>query len=194
MLVSIPFDNPNSEDGSFCFGETGIAEELPAGSSVLFWDAEKQKWNGGMKSAFGWEPAEFHHELRRGEGFCVLNSPEQAAEVVMIGEIPSDETTCLEYRGHPDWSLMANPYPTEVVFKETALAQQLYRGAMVRFWNSGNQRWELFQKGRGGWTTGERVLMPGESFFIQPSASEPDPDEGEPDERAWVVEKPYAFP
>ena len=188
LALSVPFVNLSSDDGLFRFGETEIAEGLPVGSSVLFWDADNQKWGGGMKSEFGWDPAEFDHVLMPGEGFCVMNPTDFPVEVIAAGEVPSDERISVEYCCDSSWSAMANPYPVEVVFEETALAQQLEKGSSVRFWNSTNQRWDTFTKNRimGSWRMDDRVLGPGEAFFIQAADREP--------LGVWEVWKPYDWP
>ena len=188
--VSVPYWNLASEDGTYRFGETGIAQGLPAGSCVYFWDGSKQKWGGGMKSAFGWDPAESNRVLAVGEGFCVRNGGEEAVEVAAAGEIPSDERLVRAYKGGWTWTAMAVPYPCGegIRFGDTELAMQLYKGATACFWESGLQEWTGGSKSAKGWSgaTAGRVLAEGEAFFVRSGTDEPD---GE-----WTVEKPYDYP
>ena len=71
QIVSVPFVNPSSEDGAFKFGDLEIARNLVQGSSVLFWDAGRQGWSGGAKSARGWAAAQANRVIAPGEGFFV---------------------------------------------------------------------------------------------------------------------------
>lgn len=188
--VSVPYANPVGADGSFKFGETGIAAGLPAGSAVYFWDEGKQKWGGGMKSAFGWDPAESNRVLLPGEGFCVRNGGAEAVEVAAAGEIPSDESMVRAYRGGGEWTFVAVPYPCgeDIHFGDTELAMQLGRGASVMFWDASAQSWNSYSKTAKGWSSAgaSRVLGEGEAFFVQ---SAPDDADG-----TWTVWKPYDYP
>jgi hypothetical protein len=59
------------------FGETELANVLPQGSSVKFWDAAAQAWTGpSKKTARGWPGAAANRELRVGEAF-VIQSPSE---------------------------------------------------------------------------------------------------------------------
>ena len=76
QIVSVPFDNIANEDGTYKFGETQIANDLPQGSSVMFWDTATQGWSGGMKSSKGWNKAQADKVLSAGEGFFVKTATE----------------------------------------------------------------------------------------------------------------------
>ena len=190
--VSVPYSNPTSEDGLFKFGETGIAQGLPVGSWVLFWDVEKQKWGGGMKSAFGWDPAEFNHVLSIGEGFYVRNVGEKV-EVPITGKKPVEACLTRAYAGTNAWSIMAYPYPTEIKFGDTAIAQKLPEGSYVAFWDMDNQCWRGGVKSRkwdssvtnyvNKWGPSEanRLVKVGEPFFIRNSGAS----------GVWKVDRPY---
>ena len=185
QMVSFPFANPASDDGGFRFGETQMARDLPVGSVVYFWDGERQSWNGGMKSAFGWDPAEGNHVLQPGEGICVLNPTDADVEVVVAGEVPSDSSLIRPYAGDNKWCVMANPYPVDAKFGDTKLASQLRRSSMVRFWEPESQRWFYGTKNSKGWPAAlaNRTLECGEAFFIQTD-----------DEGIWETMKPYIWP
>lgn len=185
MPVSMPFDNPGSEDGRYRFGETGFARGLPVGSSVLFWDVVKQKWNGGIKSAFGWDPAESNRVLQVGEGFCVRNGGEEVVDIPVTGEVPSESSLVRAYAGDSMWSSMAHPYPVETPFGDTDLAMQLPQASSVAFWDSGAQAWSMGMKSAKGWSAGSanHVLGVGEAFFIRSASGD-----------SWVASKPYEWP
>ena len=181
--VSIPYDNPASPDGSYQFGETSIAQELPEGSVVYFWNTEKQKWGGGMKSAFGWDPAEAKHVLMPGEGFFVLNPSAENVEVVATGMVPTEASLSRAYKGGPNLSIMAYPYPVSIAFDDTELASQLPNGACAYFW--GGSSWYMYSKRSGKWSTNYSV-SPGVAFFVKNVSGE--------DDGVWVVERPNDLP
>lgn len=187
QMVSIPFENIASDDGTFRFGETQMARDLPEGSVVYFWDGEKQTWNGGMKSAFGWDSAEANHALEVGEGFCIQTPSERGLDVTAGGEVPSNWSWELVrgYAGGGKWSVMAYPYPVDVKFGNTDLASQLPQGSVVRFWDDGKQKWEQSSKGSRGWSasTSNRVIQAGTAFFIQTETA-----------GSWKAVKPYTWP
>ena len=62
------------------FGDTELASQLPQGSTVLFWNVERQGWSGASKSSKGWPAAAADHVLRTGEGFFVRSSDAGAWE------------------------------------------------------------------------------------------------------------------
>ena len=185
QAMSVPFNNPSNADGLFRFGETDIAKALPQGSVVYFWDEEKQTWNGGMKSSFGWDPAEANHVLAPGEGFCVLNGGNEEVDVIIAGEVPSDWQLSRPYLGNNDLRVMAEPYPVVRKFGDTELASQVWQGTSVLFWDANGQGWNSGQKGAKGWTaaSSNHVLAVGEAFFIKP-----------PWEGVWGASKPYSWP
>ena len=82
QIVSIPFDNIASEDGSYKFGDTQVAQDLPVGSGVMFWNAESQVWAGGNKNAKGWPAAQSNRVVQAGEGFFIKSATESAWEAV----------------------------------------------------------------------------------------------------------------
>lgn len=185
QMLTVPFVNLEREDGSFRFGETQIAKDLPVESVVYFWDGEKQRWNGGIKSAFGWEPAEANHVLQPGEGFGVLNPTIVDVEVTIAGEVPSDLSLTRPFSGYNELSIMANPYPVDVKFGETELASRLPQGSMVLFWEPETQGWDWWMKGAKGWSaySANQLLECGEAFFIKADY-----------EGTWEAVKPYSWP
>ena len=185
QIVSIPFDNIASEDGSYKFGETQIAADLPQGSSVMFWNDASQGWSGGSKSAKGWSAGEANHVLVPGEAFFVRNNSDADLEVTAAGEVPADGTLKRAYNGSSALSIVAAPYPVDVTFGETEVASQLPQGSSVMFWNDASQGWSGGAKSAKGWSAGEanKVIAAGEGFFIRAG-----------EEGAWEAVKPYTWP
>ncbi len=185
QVVSVPFKNPASEDGAFKFGDTEVASELSQGSTVLFWDAEKQEWSGGMKSARGWAWGQGSHVLGCGEAFFVRNGGGGEATLTIGGAVPTEASRSRGYEGGGKWSLMAPMYPIPVKFGDTELANQLPQESKMRFWDAGRQEWVEGTKTRKGWewAAETHVLGVGEGFFIQSEVP-----------GTWVQEKPGVMP
>ena len=185
QIVSIPFDNIASEDGSYKFGETQIANDLPQGSRVMFWDDASQGWSGGSKSAKGWSAGEANHVIVPGEAFFVLNNTSGDLDVTAAGEVPSDEKIPRAFNGGTALSIVAAPYPVDVRFGDTEIAQQLPQGSRVMFWDDVAQGWSGGSKSAKGWSAGEanHVVVAGEGFFVRTDA-----------EGSWEAVKPYTWP
>ena len=181
-IVSVPYRNLGNLDGRFRFGETELASQLPVGSVVYFWNEGNQKWGGGMKSAFGWDPAEANHVLMPGEGILVWNRSGENAVAVVSGAVPDEDSLSWSLQGGAAWYVMAWPYPEETSFDDSELASLLPRGSQVMFWNSDTQSWMVFTKRAGSLTT-QHVLQVGEAFALQLGS-----------DVTWMVEKPYDWP
>ncbi len=185
QIVSVPFENISSETGTYKFGETQIAQDLPQGSSVMFWSEESQVWSGGGKSAKGWAAAQANKELAPGEAFFVKNNSGADLEVTAAGEVPSDATLSRSYAGNAALSIVAGPYPVDVRFGDTELADQLPQGSSVMFWNADSQVWSGGGKSAKGWAAAQanKIVSAGEGFFIRSGS-----------EGTWESVKPYTWP
>ena len=183
QIASVPFVNPSSEDGVFKFGDLEIAQDLPKGSMVLFWNAGSQAWSGGEKSARGWATAQANHALAPGEAFFVRNASDGDVTTTALGLVPTNATSSVAYAGGGAWTPMACPYPVEVTFGDTELAAQLPQGSTVLFWDVGRQGWSGGAKSARGWAAAQanRVIAPGEGFFVQSPAA-----------GTWEADRPYA--
>lgn len=184
QIVSIPFDNIASEDGSYTFGETQVAEDLPTQSQVMFWDAAAQSWKSGRKTAKGWQ-AMASQPIQPGEAFFV-KGPDASGEleVTAAGEVPSEGTLTRSYAGNSAFSIVASPYPVDVAFGDTEIAQALPTQSEVMFWDSAAQSWKTGRKTAKGWQAmASQPVQAGEGFFVK-SASE----------GSWEAVKPYTWP
>ncbi len=185
QIVAVPFDNIASETGTYKFGETQIANDLPQGSSVMFWNTESQGWSGGTKSAKGWNAAQANKELAVGEAFFVKNNSGDDLEVTAAGEVPADASLSRSYAGGTALSIVAAPYPVDVKFGDTEIANQLPQGSSVMFWNSDSQGWSGGTKSAKGWNAAQanKVVSAGEGFFVKTAS-----------EGTWEAVKPYTWP
>ena len=185
QIISVPFDNIASETGTYKFGETQIANDLPQGAGVMFWSTENQGWSGGVKGAKGWNAAMANRELAVGESFFVKNNGSDDIEVTAAGEVPSDAVLRRAYVGGSALTTVASGYPVDVAFGDTEIANQLPQGAGVMFWSTENQGWSGGVKGAKGWNAAmaNRIVSAGEGFFVRSSA-----------EGTWEAVKPYTWP
>ena len=186
VAVSHPLESMTSSDVTF--GQTSLAEEMPTGSSVFFWNEQFQVWGVGGKSGKGWSAAQAQRVLAPGEGFFIKGNPAatEDVDVTMTGEVPSDATISRAIVGSAALSTVGNPYPVDMIFGDTDLAAQAPVGSSVFFWNEGFQVWGVGGKSGKGWSAAEaqKVIEAGEGFFMkQPGAS-----------GAWAAEKPYTWP
>lgn len=185
QIVSVPFVNmANEETGTYKFGETQIAQDLPVKSSVMFWDAEKQVWSAGAKGTKGWAGGQANYELQPGEAFFVKNNGSDELEVTAAGEVPDDATLSRSY-ANGALGIMASAYPVDVKFGDTELAQQLPAKSSVMFWDTDKQVWSAGAKGTKGWAGGQAnyEVKAGEGFFVKPAG-----------EGTWLAVKPYTWP
>lgn len=183
QIVSVPFDNIASEDGTYKFGETQIANDAPQGTSVMFWDAENQQWAVGSKGGKGWG-SYANKALAVGEPFFLQSASDEDVEVTAAGEVPSEAKLSRAYAGSDNLSFVSYPYPVDVKFGDTELSGQLPVGASVMFWDADAQQWAVGSKGGKGWGAyATRDVEAGEGFFVKTT-----------DEGAWEVTKPYTWP
>ena len=69
------------------FGDTELANVLPGGSKVRFWDAGRQEWVEGTKTGKGWEGVA-SHVLGVGEGFFIQSGSAGTWEQAKPRELP----------------------------------------------------------------------------------------------------------
>ena len=185
QIVTVPFDNIASEDGSYKFGETQVAQEAPKDTTVMFWDPESQSWDAGSKGKKGWDEAQYEHPLIPGEAFFLKNpDATQPLEVTAAGEVPSNAQLSRSY-AQGGLSIVAYAYPVDVKFGDTELADQLVKDDQVMFWDAETQSWDAGSKGKKGWdeAQAEHIVQAGEGFFIKAANG-----------GTWEAVKPYTWP
>lgn len=178
-VLTVPFVNMESEDGSWKFGDTDLAKNAPDWSMVYFWNGTQ--WLPGDKDEDdGWQNLA-NRELKPGEAFFFKPSEDMA--IVLSGEVPTD-TLPVAYKGSDNLDSIGNPYPVAVKFGDTEIAQQVPDWSRVHFWNG--KQWIPGEKDEDdGWQNmANQVIEPGQGFFIQPAGAA-----GE-----WEPVKPYAWP
>ncbi len=165
VSVAQPLNNMGKAENKF--GETSIAQELPQGSTVFFWDTVAQGWGGGGKSGKGWAPGQSNKVIAAGEGFFI-KSP-QDGEVTITGEVPDEPSLDRVIPGNKAFGSLANPYPVDFKFGESDVAKNASQGSTVFFWDLAAQGWGGGGKSGKGWAPGQsnRVVAAGEGFFLK---------------------------
>lgn len=186
VAMSIPLDSMTESD--IVFGRTSVAQEAPVGSIVSFWSEGTQVWVGGGKSTKGWAAAQSNKVIQAGEGFFLKGNPvaTEPFDVTITGEVPSDDTIPRPIIGGSTLGILANPYPVDFKFGESALAQQASVGSIVSFWSESSQVWVGGGKSTKGWAAAQsnKVVAAGESFFLREPATG----------TTWDAAKPYTWP
>ena len=182
VSVAQPLNNMGKAENKF--GETSIAQELPVGSTVFFWDNTLQGWGGGMKSGKGWAGGQSNRVVAPGEGFFI-KSP-QDGEVTITGEVPDEPSADRVIPGGGAFGSVANPYPVDFKFGESDIAKNATVGSSVFFWDMALQGWGGGMKSGKGWAGGQsnRVVQAGEGFFLKEAGSV----------TTLKTQKPYTWP
>jgi hypothetical protein len=186
VSVAQPLNNMGKAENKF--GETSIAQELPQGSIVSFWDPVNQNWGGGTKGGKGWAGAESNKVIAAGEGFFIkapANAPADG-EVTITGEVPDEPKLDRVIPGNNAFGSLANPYPVDFKFGESDAAKNATQGSIVSFWDVVAQNWGGGTKGGKGWAAGQsnRVVQAGEGFFLREKETV----------TTITTEKPYTWP
>ena len=165
VSVAQPLNNMGKAENKF--GETSIAQELPVGSSVFFWDSVAQNWSGGIKGGKGWSAGDANKIVAAGEGFFI-KSPTNG-EVTITGEVPDEAQLARTIPGNGAFGTLANPYPVDFKFGESDAAKNATLGSTVFFWDLVAQNWSGGIKGGKGWSAGDanKVVAAGEGFFLK---------------------------
>ena len=179
--LTVPFENMDSDDGSWTFSEIPLAQNAEEGAMVYFWT--ETGWTPDEKDRdgeWGWCG---DRKLKAGEFFFF--KPSEDMPLVLSGEVP-DEVNSVQYVGYGNMNAIGFRYPTEVTFAETEIAQNAEEGTMVYFWTeTGWTPDEKDRDGNWGWC-GDKKLQPGEGFFFKPEDSSGSGD--------WEPVKPDVWP
>lgn len=133
--ISLPLNSMQA--GEWTFGDTGLADALPVGSKVYFWDGTG--WSPSTKSPLSkqFPAAILAKEIKQGEGIFIKQPAGAAAqEIAIVGELPTDATATNAITGGGNLDMTsATFYPVDVVFGDTELASKLPAGSKVYFWD-----------------------------------------------------------
>jgi hypothetical protein len=172
-----------------------IGDQMPINSQLFLWNGTSfsiETYAAETKTTpEGWTPDTA--VLMPGVGFFMKvaeDAPEESYDIYMLGEVPGDNnnaqtTTVTKGMG---FSLLGHPYPVEIAWTDTALAQSGKIDDQLFTWNQdpGNYSISTYvaetKTAPEGWNTNP-TITPGQGFFYQTDES------GTVDET-----KPYEFP
>jgi len=141
----------------------GLFGNLPPGSKISIWNPTQQKYNSFVCLRDGWDTAGTN-TIPRGRGVFVSLPAGVGTNIYVSGDVPQDSTsTVYKVAG---LALMSYPYPADVAFTNTALAQNALPGDKISFWNNG---WVGYSRDRDGWSNipTNLQLRVGQGFFYQ---------------------------
>lgn len=165
-----------------------IGDQLPQGSGVLLWDGAAQSYLPINKTRSGWSPGT--NVISRGESFFVRGPASGSSTgytVFLMGEVPdrftAPTTTAPVYQG---LGMFGFPYPVEVLWTNTTLAQGSAQGDGLLVWDAVGQTYVPYNKTRSGWGTADSlVIQPGQGFWFR---------KGTAGTTNWIESKPYTWP
>lgn len=132
---------------------SNIFYDAPSGSEFYYWDNTLNVWNGGASGSKGWASGLGDRVLLPGEGFFF--KPGSTYTVHLNGTPPDSPVTNM-VSGYPDINVLGYPYPADILWTDTQLADQLSPGSVISFWDRTNYTFHTtFFKGPiakgGGW-------------------------------------------
>lgn len=184
-LMSVPLDQTSDSGDGFIFASVPAISNMPDGSVANFWDVTNQIWITQTKTArYGWS-SQKNRKIAVGEPFFIKNVQSSNMEVVISGEVPESPALSKGLANNA-MVLVANPYPVPTVLTNFAFADSLADGSVVNFWDEANQIWITQTKtARYGWSTQKnRLIQPGEGFFVKSAGAEFE----------WTESRPYTWP
>ena len=155
-------------DGSSYTVGDSVAGQLPEGSLAAWWDPSRLRYHVERRGETGWPEGEDARPLRPGQAFW-LHVPADAAggnhafPVRWAGKRP-------DTLAHWQWvrrglSMLAYPFPTEVRWGNTALAQACPVGTLLAAWDEAAQRYRLHARSNQGWGDGADQAIGGSRGF-----------------------------
>ena len=159
VLMATSFLNDSNTVG-------GLFADFPQGTKISLWDASGQKYTSVAKTRSGWG-TNAAIQIKRGQGVFIALPAGVGTNFYVSGDVPQDSTSTV-YRVS-GLALMSYPYPADVAFTNTALAQNALQGDRISVWNNG---WSSYAKTRSGWTTATNLqLRVGQGFFYQSTSN-----------------------
>lgn len=180
-LVNMGFD---SIDGSDLKIEDVFGDQLPSSTSLSIWDRNSQTYSNYIYNTFAqWGPRDDQYTITKGLGVFVLvpgTAPSNQYTVYLMGEVPDNAGETNDVM--QGYTGTGYPYPVQIAFTNTQIAQSLPANSVVHFWDD---TWISYTKNAfQGWQT-DRMLSPGEGFFIE---------KFDPGTMQYSEIKPYTWP
>jgi hypothetical protein len=174
-------------DGNPQTPSTVIGDQMPVNSRLFTWNGTSydiEDYLAGTKTnPNAWAPDTA--TIEPGIGFFLEASA--AADVFLLGEVPSDATT--DITAQPALTALGFPYPANEYWTNTAIAASAELNDRFFTWNGSSYDIEDYLAGTktnpNAWTNPEKVLVPGEGWFYDSQAAGP---------KTSAEVKPYAWP
>lgn len=164
-LVSMDFDSMVGDTAADIIGD-----QLPTGSSVLFWDPVAQVYVAESKTRSGWTGT---NQITRGRAMF-LNVASDAVsneyQVYLMGEVPASTGQTYKTAG---FYFQGYPYPVGILWTNTDISAQAAVGDSLLWWDTGAQGYVASSKTRSGWGGDgpTKTLNPGEGFIMDSAAA-----------------------
>jgi hypothetical protein len=177
--VSLPL-NPMNQEGAWYWPDTSVAKNLPGGSIAYFWNPQTAGWDFSTKGLRDGQWAELNNTnlmmIAAGQAFFLRGPSSKTTNIVvsLLGELPTEGTLPVDVTGANNLDMRGiSMYPVEVVFTNTAYAQQLPGGSMVYFWDGTQWRFSTKNVRDKTWSTveGKETLFVGEGVFVRKAGS-----------------------
>jgi len=191
--LSIPFNDSVDTEG-IAWTNTAIAKDAVNGSTVYFWNGETQNWDFGTltknNTRTQWAVKVRSRKIKPGEMFLYKPATEQT--VTISGEVPEEKTLDVAINAGKIYSAIGNPYPCDIEWTNTPVAEAANNGDTVYFWNVETQNWDFGtltkNNTRTQWAVKVRskVLEPGHGVFFKAA--------GSAEAKAVTFDRPYKWP
>ena len=172
--ITLPLE-PIGGGDAWLWSETTLAQQLPNGSYVYFWDSINSKWEPSWKFKNKWQGLGQTQTVAVGEAIFIRSATTAAAQQIsLLGELPTDPTMPLTVTGSSNFDTIGvTPYPVEVPFASSALASNLPNNSYVYFWQ--NNKWEPSWKFKNKWQGlgASWTNKVGQGMFVRSAATAP---------------------
>lgn len=167
-----------------------IMSNLPNGSAVTFWDADKQTYTAGQANEVKlmgiWMPGT-NNLCGRSFWLQVGNSTQESFDIYLLGEAPDAWTTpsatvTLAPCGVNSLSLVGYAYPVATRWTATSVSSNAADNSSVMIFDPATGKYQTAVKQAGIWSA-DPVLQPGQAFWLNPR-----------NVSTWTEIKPYVYP
>lgn len=164
-----------------------VGAQMPANSSVYFWNSVSQKWDTATRTGKGWGTAS-NRLMVIGESMFLKNADASTTNLTLylMGEVP--DTASIDRNvivGGGGFTAASYPYPVSQVWTNTDISKKLVANDSVYYWNPA-AGWQTYTKTGKGWGGATNfVVKPGQGLFIKKNSA---------NGTNWLETKPYTWP
>jgi hypothetical protein len=141
-----------------------LFQDLPEGTKIYMWQVADQTYRIFMKTDLGWGLGGTN-TVENGQGLFIRLPAGVQTNLVITGDVPLDASK--NVFSSAGYALLSYPYPHDVLFINTEMAQKAAVGDQISFWKNG---WTTYTKTASGWLGAEELkLKMGQAFFYRSS-------------------------